>query len=135
MLKNALLFLLLTASLAFAQNDSPQFHFKMLLDGRFIVTGKEQSWLDGSFGKGRYGGDGNDSSALLRLAQSSVLVSASLTDSFSARAQINIDAEPDRELDRYRIDVIEAIASYRFILAASTRLRFRGGIFIPPVSP
>lgn len=125
---------LLTASLAFAQNKHPQFHIKMLLDGRFIVTDKEQSWLDSSFGKGRYGGDGNDSSALLRLAQSSVLVSTSLTDSFSARAQINIDAEPDRQLDRYRVDVIEAIASYRIVLAASTRLRFRGGIFIPPVS-
>ncbi|HEY7162516.1 MAG TPA: hypothetical protein VH815_14715 [Acidobacteriota bacterium] len=130
----ALAILLLTSSLAFAQQESPKFHIKLLLDGRFIVTGKEESWLDGSFGKGRYGGDGDDSSALLRLAQSSVLVSTSLTDSFSARAQINIDAEPDRQLDRYRIDVIEAIASYRFTLASSTRLRFRGGIFIPPVS-
>jgi len=125
---------LLFANLALAQDHLPQFHFKMLLDGRFIVTGKEQSWLDGSFGKGRYGGDGNDSSSLVRLAQSSVLLSTSLTDAFSARAQINIDAEPDRKLDRYRIDIIEAIASYRFTLTPSTRLRFRGGIFIPPVS-
>lgn len=132
--KNALPLLLLTASLAFGQDEHPQFHIKMLLDGRFIVTGKDQSWLDGSFGKGRYGGDGDDSSALVRLAQSSLLLSTSLTDSFSARAQINIDAGPEQRLDRYRIDVIEAIASYRFILASSMRLRFRGGIFIPPVS-
>jgi PhoPQ-activated pathogenicity-related protein len=46
MLKNALLLLLLTASMAFAQNDSPQFHLKMLLDGRFIVTGKSKAgWM------------------------------------------------------------------------------------------
>lgn len=126
--------LLLAVSLVFAQDEHPQFHIKMLMDGRFIVTGKYESWLDGSFGKSRYGGDGNDSAAVVRLAQSSVLLSTSLTDSFSARAQINIDAEPDRKLDRYRIDVIEAIASYRFILAPAVRLRFRGGIFIPPVS-
>jgi hypothetical protein len=128
------LVLLLTTSLAFAQEEQPQFHIKMLLDGRFIVTGKEESWLDGSFGKGRYGGNGEDSPALLRLAQSSVLISTSFADSFSARAQINIDTEPDRQLDRYRIDVIEAIASYKFTLSPTTRLRFRGGIFIPPVS-
>ncbi len=132
-LKNALP-LLFASSLAIAQDDLPQFRIRMLLDGRFIATGTEASWLDGSLGKGRYGGDGKDSATLLRLAQSSVLLSTSLTESLSARAHINIDAEPDRNLDRYRIDVIEAVAAYRFILTPSMRLRFRGGIFIPPVS-
>jgi len=126
--------LLFTSSIAFAQDDLPQFHICLLLDGRFITTGYEASWLDGSLGKGRYGGDGKDSATLLRFAQSSVLFSTSLTEALSARAQINIDAEPDRNLDRYRIDLIEATAAYRFILSPSMRLRIRGGIFIPPVS-
>jgi hypothetical protein len=58
----------------------------------------------------------------------------SFNEKWSARLHLNLDAEPERSLDRNRIDVIEATATYRSFLGSFVRIRVRGGIFFPPVS-
>ncbi|HSE40691.1 MAG TPA: hypothetical protein VLH08_07990 [Acidobacteriota bacterium] len=129
-----LILLIFSAANLQAQDSFPQFKLTMLLDGRIIVTGKEESWLNRSLGKSRYGGDGESSKTVARLSQASFLLSTSLTEALSARAHINIDAEPEQEIDGTRINVIEAFAGYRFFSTPMTRMRIRGGIFIPPIS-
>jgi hypothetical protein len=63
-----------------------------------------------------------------------VVISAALSELISARIQVNVDAEPDREQQRGRVDVIEAFVRYSPVLSPHLRMRFRGGVFFPPVS-
>jgi hypothetical protein len=116
------------------QAQDQKFKLGVLLDGRYILTDLPVSWLDEGLGKLRYGGENNDRRNLFRLAQASVLLNASFTDSLSAKVQVNVDSEPERSLQRRPVDIIEAYLSYHPLLSTHTRVRVRGGIFFPPIS-
>lgn len=130
----SLLILVVWVGSAAAQDGSSKFKLGVLLDGRYILTDRPVSWLDGGLGKERYGGENDDRQNLFRLSQASLTLNASLADSLSVKAQANVDAEPDRGFDRRRLDVIEAFMSYHPLLSTHTRIRIRGGIFFPPIS-
>lgn len=128
-----LLFLLLAIPVC-AQENPRKLRFGGVLDARFISTDDAVSWQDAEFGKLRYGGDGSDRSGLFRISQASFLAQASLNETLSAKLHLNIDAEPDQFDYRSVVDVVEGYVSYRPVLSPFLRLRFRGGIFFPPVS-
>jgi hypothetical protein len=139
LMKLLAIFFIVLAAVAplFGQDEEdsfPKLKLGAVLDGRLISAGDQDSWLDSGFGKNRYGGEDGDRDTVVRLSQAAVLASASFSESFSTRIHLNIDAEPERGLDRNRIDVIEALAAYRSFLSSSARIRIRGGIFFPPVS-
>lgn len=125
---------LFLAGFCLAQEEFPNLRVGVLLDGRFVNADKTMSWLDGGLGKLRFGSENGDRANFFRLAQASLLVNADFTDSFSAKAQLNVDPEPDRGFDRRRIDIIEGFISYHPILSTHTRIKARGGLFFPPVS-
>lgn len=128
-----LVFLLLFASTCLAQG-APHFRVGIYADARYINSDKQVSWLDGGLGKLRYGGEDADRANLFRLSQLSFLLNADITESLSAKVQLNVDAEPDRGVDRRRLDVIEAFASFHPFLSTHTRMKLKGGIFFPPIS-
>ena len=129
-------FVLLCAfsSIVFSDDDFPRLQFGGLIDVRFAKTDEARSWLDGGLGKTRYGALDEEGSELLRLSQGSLLLTAAASDDLSARLHLNIDAEPHRDLNRSRIDLIEGFISYRPVFSPQIRFRFRGGVFFPPVS-
>lgn len=120
----------------FAQEDTefPKFTLGGVFDFRFARTDDTLSWLDRGLGKTRYGALDGRKAELFRLSQVSLSGGVAFSDIFSARLQLNIDADPDRAKQRSAVDVIEAFVSYRPVLSPSVRLRLRGGIFFPPVS-
>ena len=126
------LWLLLLPAVALA--DEPVVKLGGLLDARYARTDAERSWLDGGFGKLRYGASVDGRSDLFRLAQLSLLLDAELGPLLTVHVQANLDAEPDQAGLRGRADLIEAFALYRPELSPSLRLRIRGGAFFPPVS-
>ena len=105
-----------------------------LADLRWIHTPSETGWLDGGLGKTRYGGSQGENRNDFRLSQLSLLISSSLTHDFFARAQINVDAEPDQGWKRHRVDLIEGYVGYRPVLTPYLRLKIRAGVFFPPAS-
>jgi hypothetical protein len=127
----ALFLALATPALA----DEPTVKLGALLDVRYARTDSRRSWLDGGFGKLRYGGNVEGRRAsLLRLSQLSLLVDAELSPVLDAHLQVNADAEPDEAGLRSRASLIEASVTYRPELSQRLRLRIRGGAFFPPVS-
>jgi hypothetical protein len=119
---------------AVALADEPVVKLGGLVDARYARTDAERSWLDGGFGKLRYGASVDGRSDLFRLAQLSLLLDAELGPLLTVHVQANLDAEPDQAGLRGRADLIEAFALYRPELSPSLRLRIRGGAFFPPVS-
>jgi hypothetical protein len=105
-----------------------------LLDFRWIHTPSATSWLDSGLGKTRYGSSDGQSQSDFRLSQISFLISGAITSDLFARAQMNLDAEPDVSWSRRRLDLIEGYVGYRPVLTPYLRLKFRAGIFFPPAS-
>jgi len=105
-----------------------------LADFRWIHTPAETGWLDHGLGKTRYGGSAGERQNDFRVSQLSLLISTSFTPDVFARAQFNIDAEPDQGWKRHRFDLIEGYIGYHPVLRPYLRLRIRGGVFFPPVS-
>lgn len=117
-----------------AEDEFPKVKFGGVLDARFISADPVVSWQDGGLGKLRYGGADGERSELIRLSQASLLISASLSDTLSAKLQLNAEAEPDRFDYHNSVDLIEGYISYRPVLSPYVRLRMRAGVFFPPVS-
>src|SRR5262245_45516852 len=124
---------LLFSGIGIAQEEFPRVSIGALLDGRFIVTGKPTSWLNGELGKNRYGGEDDESRQLGRLSQASLLLSIGLNNSLSARVQLSVDAEHTLVQKPAWLDLVEGLVTYRTIFSPHSRLRIRGGFFFPPV--
>ena len=97
-------------------------------DLRASVVGGEDGWLDGGFGKLRYGGDAGDTVPRARIASLDLAwkpqISWNLSGLVSLSYQNQLDGEPD---------LSEAFVKFRSS-PAPTRFSARAGVFWPPVS-
>ena len=98
------------------------------LDLRASVVGGEDGWLDGGFGKLRYGGDDGDTQARLRVAAADVVWKPQLSWNLSGLLSATYQSQALEELD-----VNEAYLKFRSGPAA-TQVSARAGVFWPPVS-
>lgn len=101
-----------------------------LADLRATVSDGERSWLDGGFGKGRFGG-GADGDAKLRAraVEGDLVWQPHLA--WSLDATIAAVAQQGQE---HPVDLSEAYLHYRHDPIGRVRLSARAGLFWPPVS-
>ena len=127
--------IVLAAGAASAQEEAePRIRWGALLDLRAAHGSDQVSWLDGGLGKTRYGARENGGRDVLALAQTSLVADAKITEIFAAHVQLNFDAEPDAASRRARVGLVEAFATFRPEPSPRVRLRFKGGMFFPPLS-
>lgn len=103
--------------------------FDANLDLRASVVGGETGWLDGGFGKLRYGGDAGDTQARARIAAADVAWKPQLGFNFSGL--VSLSWQPD--LPENELGLSEAFVKFRSDPAA-TRFSARAGVFWPPIS-
>lgn len=107
------------------------------LDLRLARTDAPESFLDGAFGKTRYGGDGLEKRTLARISQASLVFDLRPADSLTAHFQLNFDLEPEFPHGRFgwdRLRVIELFLDWTPSLGESWELGTKLGFFFPPVS-
>lgn len=103
--------------------------FDANVDLRGSVAGGETGWLDGGFGKLRYGGDGGDTEARARIASADLAWKPQLGFNFSGLVSLSWQPDiPDNELG-----LSEAFVKFRSS-PAPTRFSARAGVFWPPIS-
>ncbi len=107
---------------------SPQ-TFSGLLDLRGAVVGGERSWLDGGFGKLRFGGDDNGYRGDAAIADAALAWRPRLSWDLSAV----VDGEVQR-VNGYQADLIQAYLVYKPVPKGDTRYSARVGLFYPPIS-
>ncbi|HYD25870.1 MAG TPA: hypothetical protein VEB68_13850 [Croceibacterium sp.] len=103
--------------------------FDVDVDLRASVTGGEEGWLDGGFGKLREGGDGGDPQVRAGIAAADVAWKPQLGFNFSGL--VSFAWQPDIPGDD--VGLSEAYLKYRSD-PAPTRVSARAGVFWPPVS-
>src|SRR5437868_8974623 len=117
------------AAPAFAQSDLIRIEaIDIDVDLRASVVGGETGWLDGGFGKLRYGGDNGDTEARVRIAA----VDAAWTPTIAWGLSGVVSATHQDGADR-DVDLNEAYLKYRTGPGA-TRFTARAGLFWPPIS-
>jgi hypothetical protein len=128
--------LVLAAARASAQDEDaePRLRWGALLDLRASRGSGEVSWLDAGLGKTRYGARANGGRDVLALGQASLVAEAAITEILGAHVQLNLDADPDAANGRARVGLVEAYATFRPEPSPRVRLRFKGGMFFPPIS-
>jgi hypothetical protein len=99
------------------------------LDVRIGASDGEQTWLDGGFGKTRFGGDDDDWAARPTIGSAALVWRPQLT--WGLDGYIHLESEPHQD---HAIDVAEAFLSYRAPPRDGLRLTGRAGLFYPPVS-
>ena len=102
--------------------------FDLEVDFRTSAVVGETSWIEGAFGKLRWGGKGGDSEARLRVAAADFAWKPQL--SFNLSGLVSVTHQAGLEED---IDLSEAFLTFRSD-PAPTRVTARAGIFWPPVS-
>jgi hypothetical protein len=120
----------LLPSPALAQSDDvfgPE-AFDGQIDLRAGVVGGETGWLDGGFGKLRWGGDNGDARARARIAAADFAWKPQFT--FNLNGLVSVVHQAGQSKD---VDLNEAFLSYRSNPAA-TRFSARAGVFWPPIS-
>jgi hypothetical protein len=98
------------------------------IDLRASVAGGETGWLDGGFGKLRWGGDNGDTQARARIAAVDFAWKPQFT--FNLSGLVSVVHQADQSKD---VDLNEAFLSFRSTPAA-TRFSARAGVFWPPIS-
>jgi hypothetical protein len=98
------------------------------IDLRASVAGGETGWLDGGFGKLRWGGDSGDGQARARIAAADLAWKPQFTFNLSGLVSVTHQAGQSNA-----IDLNEAFLSFRSN-PATTRLSARAGAFWPPIS-
>ncbi|MBI5462697.1 MAG: hypothetical protein HY941_10990 [Gammaproteobacteria bacterium] len=118
-----------TADFACAQTDDdfPSVDLHGLLDARLVYSDTEQTWLDGDFGKTRYG-DG-DTATQLRLAEASLIVLPRFN--WSTSGYLHLKADPEQV---HAVDVVEGYLAYQPVSTQSYHFRAKLGAFYPPIS-
>ena len=135
------LFLVITTGYVFAislahadDSEESQLSIGAYLDFRGISADRGQSWLDGGFGKSRYGSEGNDRTELLRPSQIALLLEGELNESLSVQLHGNLDLESDRGFASSRFDLVEGSILHSTLLNQDLQLDSKVGVFFPPVS-
>lgn len=116
-------------SLARAQDDvfGPR-AFEGDLDLRASVVGGETSWIEGGFGKLRWGGTGGENEGRVRFAAADLTWKPQFSFNLSGLVSITHQAGLDED-----VGLSEALLSFRAD-PGPTRVTARAGIFWPPVS-
>lgn len=99
-------------------------------DARLVVAEGEASWIDGGFGKARFGGDEDGDLRVRPEAVEADLVWQPEL-SWSLGATLALTAQHGQE---HAIDLSEAFLFYRHDPIGAIRLSTRAGLFWPPVS-
>ena len=97
-------------------------------DLRASVVGGETSWIEGGFGKLRWGGDNRETGARLRVASADLAWKPQFSFNLSGLVAVTHQAGLEEDLD-----LSEAFVTFRSN-PAPTRVTARAGIFWPPVS-
>lgn len=105
-----------------------------LVDLRGVRADDTVAWLDGGFGKLRWGGDADGERTLVALAQASLVLRAGYGEELGAFVQANVDTGSYPVSGLAGIDLVEAWASWRPRLSDAAGLRLRAGRFFPPLS-
>ena len=103
--------------------------FSGVIDLRAAAASGEASWLDGGFGKLRFGGQNNQLDGHLALADAALVWRPRFTWDLGAV----IDGEVQRG-DSYNADLIQAYLTYKPVPHGDTRYAARVGLFYPPIS-
>ncbi len=102
-------------------------------DVRLVGVNGERSWLDGGFGKTRYGGEdaGRRSNFQLRpkFSDADLIWQPRLSWALSGTVVANLQDEP-----KLKVGLSEAFVSYKPLSESSTRFSARAGLMWPPVS-
>lgn len=98
------------------------------VDLRASVVGGEKTWLDGGFGKLRWGGDDGDTRARARIASADLAWKPQFTFNFAGLVSVTHQAGQSNDMD-----LNEAFLTFRSGPAA-TRFSARAGVFWPPIS-
>jgi hypothetical protein len=114
---------------AFGQADlfGPE-NLEASIDLRASVVGGEDGWLEGGFGKLRYGGDGGEAAVRARVAAVDLAWKPQISWNFSGLVSVSYQSQLDDEPD-----LSEAFVKFRSAPAA-THFSARAGLFWPPVS-
>jgi hypothetical protein len=99
------------------------------IDLRAGAADGEESWLDGGFGKARFGGSGDDWAGRLTVGSAALVWRPQLT--WSLDGYLHLESEPHQD---HAIDVAEAYLRYRAPPQDGWRITGRAGLFYPPVS-
>lgn len=100
------------------------------IDLRLAVADGDSSWVDGGFGKTRYGGDaGQNFKGHASLADAALIWKPRLTWNLGAVVEADVQDEGG-----YRADLIEAYLTYKPTPRNGTRYSLRAGYFYPPIS-
>jgi len=104
--------------------------FRGLIDVRAALSDGEPSWVDGGFGKTRYGGDsGRNFQPDLHMANAILEWRPRLGWSLSGVVDLEVQSDPETT-----IDFTEAYLQYKPLLPGGTKVSARAGLFYPPVS-
>ena len=102
--------------------------FSVRVDLRGYLTQGERSWLDGGFGKTRFG-DGDSLEGGLVPANVALIWEPQLP--FDLSAHVHAQANPDQ---RNGVDLVEAYLKWKPVPTSERRFSARAGTFFPPVS-
>ena len=117
----------LLAAGAAADDGFPSVEFHGLIDARLVAADAERTWLDGEFGKTRYGE--GDASTDLRLAEASLIAVPRF--GWSTSGYLHLKADPEQV---HALDVVEGYLAWAPVSTSAWRLRGKLGAFYPPVS-
>ena len=98
--------------------------FAAVVDTRIVAADGERSWIDGGFGKARYGDESGP-----RLAEFGLAWSPRLTDALTARVAVEAQDGADPVLD-----ISEAFVAWKSAPGSAVRLSARAGLFWPQLS-
>lgn len=112
-----------------AESDDsfPSVDFHALLDARLVAADAERTWLDGDFGKTRYGE--GDTSTQLRLAEASLIALPRFD--WSTSGYLHLKADPEQV---HAFDIVEGYLAWQPVSTSPYRFRAKLGAFYPPIS-
>ena len=104
--------------------------FEGLIDLRAVAADGQPSYLDGGYGRLRYGGDGTSSlRGGLSLADAALVWKPQLT--WSLGAIVDIEHQDGQQ---HPFDVVQAYLTWRPTPHGDTRISARAGLYYPPIS-
>lgn len=98
-------------------------------DARVVLADGEQSWIEGGFGKLRYGGNPTDSYFAPELAEANLIWQPRLNWSISATVVGTVQKKQELEAG-----LSEAFLVWKPLGKGSARVSARAGLFYPPIS-